>query len=86
MHLHLHCFLNTHSRTRPTHVRPVPTPPAREQHYNQPAGFAAPTALLLLKLVGGRSSHVALDVLWQAVLGVTDQHQRQRLPEAEYEV
>ncbi len=56
------------------------------QHYNQPASFTAPTALLMLKLVGGRTgSHVALDLLWQAVLGVTDQYQRQRLSEADYE-
>jgi hypothetical protein len=55
-------------------------------HYNQQATFAAPTALMMLKLVGGRTgSHVALDLIWQAILGVTDQHQRQRMAEEDYD-
>ncbi len=57
-----------------------------QQHYNQDATLSAPTSLQMLKLVSGRTgSHIALDLIWQAVLGVTDQHQRQRLPEDEYD-
>jgi cell division control protein 45 len=55
-------------------------------HNDQQATYAPPTALMMLKLVGGRSgSHLALDLIWQAILGVTDQHQRQRLSEVDYE-
>ena len=32
---------------------------------------------MMMQLVGGRfGSHIPLDLIWQAVLGVTDQHQR----------
>ena len=47
----------------------------------------APTALMLLRLVKVyNQAHVPLDLIWQAVLGVTDQHQRQRISEEAYDM
>lgn len=49
------------------------------------AGFTAPTAMMMMHLVSGRcGSHVPVEALWQAVLGVTDQYQRGNVPEQSY--
>jgi len=54
-------------------------------YYAQASMFSAPTALMLLKLVTGKTgAHVPVDLIWQAILGVTDQHQRQRISEEAY--
>ena len=49
---------------------------------NTRASFCKPTSWLLLKLVSGQGN--LLDTIWQAILGVTDQHERQRLDEEQY--
>lgn len=46
--------------------------------------YAAPTACMLLYLVLGMSAHIPLDIMWQAILGVTDQHIRGNLDEEAY--
>ena len=56
-------------------------------YYNREGAetFSPPTAYMLLKLVHGRTGgQLAVDVIWQAILGVTDQLQRQRIPEDDY--
>lgn len=57
----------------------------REQvmnYKNIRASYCKPTSWLLLKLVSDQGN--MLDTIWQAILGVTDQHERQRLDEEEY--
>jgi hypothetical protein len=55
------------------------------QYYGRNIPFAAPTSVMMLNLVGGKfGNHVPLDLLWQAVLGVTDQHQRGTMSQNEY--
>lgn len=49
---------------------------------NTRASFSRPTSWLLLKLVSGQGN--LLDTMWQCILGVTDQHERQRLDEEQY--
>lgn len=48
------------------------------------AWYAAPTSVMLMHLVGHSGSHVPIESLWQAVLGVTDQFQRGNVPEISY--
>lgn len=49
------------------------------------ASYSAPTAMMLMNLVWGRAgSNVPLDLVWQAILGVTDQYQRAHLSDEYY--
>ena len=50
---------------------------------NLRAYYGKPSSWMLLELASGKSSF--LDTIWQAILGVTDQHERQRLDEDQYE-
>ena len=57
-----------------------------QEYYCRRAHYAAPTALMMMQLVCFRhASHVPLDLIWQAILGVTDQHQRGTMPDKYYE-
>ena len=50
------------------------------------ADYAAPTAMMMMNLVWGRSgANVPLDLVWQAILGVTDQYQRAHITDEYYE-
>ena len=49
------------------------------------ATYAAPTAMMLMNLVWGRAgTNVPLDLVWQAILGVTDQYQRAHISDEYY--
>lgn len=49
--------------------------------------FAAPTSMMLMELVAGRSGNqVPLEALWQAILGTTDQFQRGNISEDLYDM
>lgn len=50
--------------------------------------YTSPTALMLLPYVKARigaHGHMPLDITWQAILGITDQFLKGRLPEDQYE-
>ena len=50
------------------------------------APYAAPTSIMLLNFVRGRyGNHLPLDLIWQSVLGVTDQYIRSRITEEQYD-
>lgn len=54
-------------------------------YYNTRHTYCGVTSYIMLELLRGTSgSHIQLDNIWQAVLGVTDQYQRQRIPEYRY--
>ena len=56
------------------------------EYYIRPAGYSFPTAMMIMNLVWGRNgSHVPLDLVWQAVLGTTDQYHRARIDHKTYE-
>ncbi len=58
------------------------------QYYRKSVTYSWPTAIVLLPFVRKQFSshgHVPLDVMWQAILGLTDQYQRGHITEAEYE-
>eukprot|EP01034_Spumella_vulgaris_P021655 gene21655-27696_t len=56
-------------------------------YYKRSAVFAAPTAVMLMQLVTGRSgSQLPLESVWQAILGVTDQFQRGNIAENHYDM
>lgn len=49
------------------------------------AFYSAPTALMMMNLVWGRTgTQVPLDMIWQAILGVTDQYQRTHISDEYY--
>ncbi len=50
---------------------------------NLRASYGKPSSWMLFELTSGRSNF--LDTMWQAILGVTDQYERQRLDEEQYE-
>jgi hypothetical protein len=50
---------------------------------NMRASYGKPSSWMLFELTSGRSNF--LDTIWQAILGVTDQYERQRLDEDQYE-
>ena len=55
------------------------------EYYVRPAGYSFPTAMMIMNLVWGRNgSHVPLDLVWQAVLGTTDQYHRARIDHNTY--
>lgn len=55
------------------------------EYYVRPAGYSVPTAMMIMNLVWGRNgSHVPLDLVWQAVLGTTDQYHRARIDHGTY--
>lgn len=54
-------------------------------YYSTRHTFCGVTSYIMLELMRGTSgSHIQLDNIWQAILGVTDQYQRQRIPEFRY--
>lgn len=56
-----------------------------QDYYNQLHHYYGSTAYLMLNLVLGRTgSHIQLDNLWQAILGITDLYHRQHLSEEHY--
>lgn len=58
------------------------------QYYRKSVTYSWPTSIGLLPFVRKQFSshgHVPLDVMWQAILGLTDHYQRGHLSEAEYE-
>ena len=50
---------------------------------NLHASYGKPSSWMLFELTSGKSNF--LDTIWQAILGVTDQYERQRLDEDQYE-
>ena len=55
------------------------------EYYVRPAGYSFPTAMMIMNLVWGRNgSHVPLDLVWQAVMGTTDQYHRARIDHNTY--
>jgi cell division control protein 45 len=58
----------------------------REWYSFEKSGFSPPTAMMMMNLVWGKmGSHVPLDAVWQAILGVTDQYQRSHINADEYD-
>jgi cell division control protein 45 len=54
------------------------------RYYSQGRHFAPPTSVMIMNLVCGRSSSLPLDLVWYAILGVTDQYQKGNIGEDLY--
>ncbi|CAE7791007.1 cdc45, partial [Symbiodinium microadriaticum] len=56
-----------------------------EQYYSQGTSYTVPTAVMLVNLVKKLNRSCTNDILWQAILGATDQYHRCRISEGLYE-